>query len=356
MTWLDGNFDRFDESSARVRPPKRGTKPRTKIRPLHEDSTDALVITVDRGRYLTLVNEGRPDERFVIGKRARELSRTPIVTGDIVDLVGDVSGEDGSLSRIVRVHDRITVLRRSADDTDTVERMIVANADQMLIVVAAANPEPRQRLVDRYVVAAFDAGITPILCITKTDLADPTEFLTHFTNLNITVITSRSDDPPIDTLSEALLNHRTVAVGHSGVGKSTLVNALVPGADRAVGVVNDVTEGAGTPRRRRCRSVSQEVAGSLTLPAFVRSGWVTSDPNPCFPLSPTSPRSPSRARVGATTATMTVRLSKPSLRANWNLTVRHALTRFNASLRRLIPWHSRPECPSRHTVARWHQP
>jgi ribosome biogenesis GTPase len=266
MTWLDGNLERFDESSARVRPPKRGTKPRTKIRPLHEDSTDALVITVDRGRYLTLVNEGRPDERFVIGKRARELSRTPIVTGDIVDLVGDVSGEDGSLSRIVRVHDRITVLRRSADDTDTVERMIVANADQMLIVVAAANPEPRQRLVDRYVVAAFDAGITPILCITKTDLADPTEFLTHFTNLNITVITSRSDDPPIDALSEALLNHRTVAVGHSGVGKSTLVNALVPGADRAVGVVNDVT---GRGRHTSSSTVSFRFPGG---------GWLIDTP------------------------------------------------------------------------------
>ena len=135
-------FDRFDESSAKVRPPKRGSKPRTKTRPAHDDSVPGRVITVDRGRYMTLVNEGELAETAVIAKRARELSRTSIVTGDIVDLVGDVTGADGSLARIVRIQDRSTVLRRSADDTDQVERMIVANADRMLIVVAAANPEP----------------------------------------------------------------------------------------------------------------------------------------------------------------------------------------------------------------------
>ena len=73
----------------------------------------------------------------------------------------------------MRVQPRTTLLRRSADDTDAVERVIVANADQLLIVVAAANPEPRPRLVDRYLVAAYDAGIPPLLVITKTDLADP---------------------------------------------------------------------------------------------------------------------------------------------------------------------------------------
>ena len=244
MNWLPEDADRFDdydETAAKVRPPKRGSKPRTKNRPAHDDSIEARVITVDRGRYLTLADEGTPEEREIITKRARELSRTPIVTGDLVDIVGDTTGGDGTLARIVRVVTRTTVLRRSADDSDTVERMIVANADRMLIVVAAANPEPRQRLVDRYMVAAFDAGILPILCVTKTDLADPTEFLAHFHGLNVPVVTSRSDDPPLAELAELLVGHTTVAVGHSGVGKSTLVNALIPSAQRAVGVVNDVT-------------------------------------------------------------------------------------------------------------------
>jgi ribosome biogenesis GTPase len=259
-------FDRFDESSVKVRPPKRGSKPRTKTRPAHDDSVPGRVITVDRGRYMTLVNEGELDETVVIAKRARELSRTSIVTGDIVDLVGDVTGVDGSLARIVRIQDRSTVLRRSADDTDQVERMIVANADRMLIVVAAANPEPRQRLVDRYLVAAFDAGILPILCITKTDLADPTEFLEHFRGLEFPIVTSRSDAPPVDAISELLRGHTSVAVGHSGVGKSTLVNALVPGADRAVGVVNDVT---GRGRHTSSSTVSFRFPGG---------GWLIDTP------------------------------------------------------------------------------
>lgn len=266
MTWLDGDLDRFDESAARVRPPKRGSKPRTKTRPAHDDSVPGRVITVDRGRYMTLVNEGETTETIVIAKRARELSRTSIVTGDIVDLVGDVTGADGSLARIVRIHDRSTVLRRSADDSDQVERMIVANADRMLIVVAAANPEPRQRLVDRYLVAAFDAGIIPVLCVTKTDLADPTEFLGHFRGLDIPIVTSRSDDPPVEALGEVLRGHTTVAVGHSGVGKSTLVNALVPGADRAVGVVNEVT---GRGRHTSSSTVSFRFPGG---------GWLIDTP------------------------------------------------------------------------------
>ena len=269
MTSRDDNlarFDRFDESSVKVRPPKRGSKPRTKTRPAHDDSVPGRVITVDRGRYMTLVNEGELDETVVIAKRARELSRTSIVTGDIVDLVGDVTGVDGSLARIVRIQDRSTVLRRSADDTDQVERMIVTNADRMLIVVAAANPEPRQRLVDRYLVAAFDAGILPILCITKTDLADPTEFLEHFRGLDFPIVTSRSDAPPVDALSELLRGHTSVAVGHSGVGKSTLVNALVPGADRAVGVVNDVT---GRGRHTSSSTVSFRFPGG---------GWLIDTP------------------------------------------------------------------------------
>lgn len=266
MTWLDGDLDRFDESAARVRPPKRGSKPRTKTRPAHDDSVPGRVITVDRGRYMTLVNEGETTETVVIAKRARELSRTAIVTGDIVDLVGDVTGADGSLARIVRIHDRSTVLRRSADDSDQVERMIVANADRMLIVVAAANPEPRQRLVDRYLVAAFDAGIIPVLCVTKTDLADPTEFLGHFRGLDIPIVTSRSDDPPVEALAEVLRGHTTVAVGHSGVGKSTLVNALVPGADRAVGVVNEVT---GRGRHTSSSTVSFRFPGG---------GWLIDTP------------------------------------------------------------------------------
>ena len=274
MSWITGvddddEYDEYDESSVRSRPNPKGNRPRTKTRPEHSDAIPARVITVDRGRYGVLVDENTPNERALTATKARELGKNAAVTGDIVELVGDTTGAEGSLSRIVRIVPRTSLLRRSADDTDAIERVIVANADQMLIVVAAANPEPRTRLVDRYLVAAFDAGITPLICITKTDLADPAEFLSNFAGLDLEVFESAEGNVPIEAIRARLLCHSTVTVGHSGVGKSTLVNALVPGTDRAIGIVNAVT---GRGRHTSSSTVSLRVVEGD------RNGWIVDTP------------------------------------------------------------------------------
>ena len=262
---------RFDESDVRVRPNPKGSRPRTKDRPAHEDAVPARVLTVDRGRYTTLVGEGGPEERVVTAMKARELGRTGIVVGDRVDLVGDVSGAEDSLARVVRRPERATVLRRTADDTDPIERVVVANADQLVVVTAVADPEPRHRMVDRCLVAAYDAGITPLLCLTKADLTDPAEFLHAYAELDLPVlVTHRAPDGTIvglDQVREALHGHDSVLVGHSGVGKSTLVNALVPDALRATGIVNAVT---GRGRHTSSSAVA------LRLPDG--AGWVTDTP------------------------------------------------------------------------------
>jgi ribosome biogenesis GTPase len=272
--WADNDEDsdddaRYDESTIRSRPNPKGNRPRTKVRPEHADAEYARVLGVDRGRYTILLDEDSPTEHQAIAARAKELRRNPLVTGDRVAVVGDTSGDDGSLARIVRIEPRTTLLRRSADDTDEVERVVVANADQMLIVVAAANPEPRTRLVDRYLVAAYDAGIEPMLCVTKIDLADPEPFLRNFAGLDLPVFTSREDSIPVDVIRAALIGHSTVVVGHSGVGKSTLVNELVPGARRATGHVNVVT---GRGRHTSSSTVS------LRVQSPAGNGWVIDTP------------------------------------------------------------------------------
>ncbi len=269
MSWwddVDGDADedepygQYDESSVRVRPNPKGNRPRTKTRPTYDDAPQGWVTNVDRGRFGVLV-----DGELITATKARELGKKSVVTGDTVFLTGDVSGAEGSLARIVRVAERTTLLRRSADDSDEVERVVVANATQMLIVVAAADPEPRTRLIDRYLVAAFDAGLDPILCITKTDLADPAPFLAHFACLDIRIVTSRQDDFPLEALHELLDGEVTVTVGHSGVGKSTLVNALT-GSTRATGVVNAVT---GRGRHTSSSSIALRVEDG---------GWIIDTP------------------------------------------------------------------------------
>lgn len=277
----------WDESDVRVRANKRGSRPRTKQRPAHEDAVVARVIAVDRGRYTCVVDEDGPAPRTVLCVRAKELRRRPIVPGDRVGVVGDVTGEPDTLARIVRIEPRTTVLRRSADDTDPVERVIVANADRLVLVLAAASPTPRTGFVDRGLVAAWDAGITPVVCMTKSDLADPAEFLSYFRDLDVlTVTTERATErgqrpeaglheqslaispESLDRLRAVLDGQVSVFLGPSGVGKSTLVNALT-GADRATGGVNDVTG--------RGRHTSSS-ALALTVPGTRPGTWVVDTP------------------------------------------------------------------------------
>lgn len=227
----------FDEDDVRIRANPRGSRPRSRLRPEHEDAADGMVIAVDRGRYTCLIDD---DTRDVTAMKARELGRKGVVVGDRVSLVGDLRGGPDALARIVRVHPREHVLRRTADDTDPVERVIVANANQLVIVTALADPEPRPRMIDRCLVAAFDAGLDPLLCLTKADLADPAPLLSAYEALGVPAVVTRRGGG-LERLRAALAGRISVLVGHSGVGKSTLVNALVPDADRAIGHVNDVT-------------------------------------------------------------------------------------------------------------------
>lgn len=250
----------WDESDIRVRPGK-GSRPRTKDRPEHNDAAFGMVVSKDRGRWGVVLDGSHT---HVTAMRARELRRTAIVVGDRVGVVGDVSGQKDTLGRIVKLEERTSVLRRTADDNDPYERVVVANADQLYIVTAVADPPPRAGFVERALIAAFVGGVTPVLCLTKTDLADPQEFAAEFQDLGLEMVLAGVSEP-LDAVREMAHNKVTALVGHSGVGKSTLVNRLVPNAERETGEVSGVGKGRHTS--------TQSVA--LPLPD---GGWIIDTP------------------------------------------------------------------------------
>lgn len=253
------SFSDYDESDVRVRPGK-GSRPRSKQRPAHNDAEFGLVVAKDRGRWGVVLDTGARLQCT----RARELKRTSIEVGDRVGVVGDTSGDKDTLARIVKRADRTSVLRRTADDTDPYERIIVANAELMLIVVAAADPPPRTGFVERALIAAFVGGITPVVCVTKTDLADPSDFERELDAMGVDVLRTGVEDG-VERLRERIAGRVSALIGHSGVGKSTLVNRIVPEADRETGEVS----GVGKGRHTSTQSVALEVPGG---------GWIIDTP------------------------------------------------------------------------------
>ncbi|WP_167149305.1 ribosome small subunit-dependent GTPase A [Actinomyces sp. ZJ308] len=277
-----------DDPRVRVRP-GRGSRPRTKQRPSHADAVLGMVTRIDRGHYrIRLDAPGLTEDSSgdITAMKARELGRGKVVVGDRVAVVGDTSGRSGTLARMVRIKERTTLLRRSAEDGDAAgtERGIVANAEQLVIVTAVADPAPRPRMIDRYLVAAYDAGMEPLIVLTKTDLADAAPLTDLYSPLGVRCLATRlhprgretgpsaagdTQEPAedgVEAVRRALDGAVSVLVGHSGVGKSTLINAIVPGADRATGHVNEVTG------RGRHTSTSLQ---ALALPG---GGWVIDTP------------------------------------------------------------------------------
>lgn len=254
MNWRD-----LDEDDVRIRPNPKGSRPRTKKRPTHESAPWGMVLEVHLARYRVLTDAGVE----VTATLAKELRADGCVTCDRVALDGDVTGETGSLARIVKIAPRSSELTRVNDDG--LEQTIVANADALVIVMAASNPEPKPRLVDRFLVASYRQKLKPYLVITKCDLADPTEFINLYQGVNLEIIKTSKPNPNLSELREMIRGKKSVFVGHSGVGKSTLINQLAPESARRTGDVN-----AATGKGKHTSSSAIAIA--------VEDGWIIDTP------------------------------------------------------------------------------
>jgi len=154
----------------------------------------------------------------------------PIVVGDRVRLEPTAPGE----GVIVEVLPRRTKLSRAHPHDPRIEHVIAANVDQVVIVSAVRRPPLRVGLIDRYIIAAQAEGLEPVICINKLDLArgesDYGEVARLYQGLGFRVLlTSAARGTGIEELRETLRDKTSVLAGHSGTGKSSLINAVQPG-------------------------------------------------------------------------------------------------------------------------------
>lgn len=165
----------------------------------------------------------------------------PVAIGDVVQFIeaGDGTGV------IKEVLPRKNKLVRYAAGPKPLEQIIAANLDQIIILMAAAQPQPKWHLLDRYLATAEAAGIPALICMTKMDLARKKHFLETvqiYTDIGYPVLlTSVVTGQGVQAFKEAIQNQVSALVGMSGVGKTSLLNAVQPGFGLQVKEISKAT-------------------------------------------------------------------------------------------------------------------
>jgi len=213
-----------------------------------EGALKGVVTSVHRRNFITL-SDGEElicflPRRLMIGERKY---KHPVAVGDVVAVepVENVTQEKQCM--LVGIKERKSLLSRAAHFKSDQEQVIAANIDQLIVVVAAAEPAYKIRFIDRVIITAERSQIECVICINKIDLVaqgdDPYEVAEFYTKLGYKVLMlSAKENKGIEEFQQLLENKNSVLTGQSGVGKSSLLNAVQPG----LGIkINEVSKKTG---------------------------------------------------------------------------------------------------------------
>jgi ribosome biogenesis GTPase len=280
----EADIDTQERFGSRSKDAELGKILRTAILRAEEES-DADVQALPVGQVMqvySLYSEVESEGRLylcVVRKTLNRRSDSAVLVGDRVRFrdLGLIDEQGRPQGVIEHVLPRDTLLTRSDSFKGTEQHPIVANAEQMLIVASLREPSVKWGLIDRMLIAALAGKLQPIICLNKVDLFDPAsaesdkdsdgpaadEALAHYEKLGVrTIKTSVPLSLGIDALREVLANHTTVLAGHSGVGKSTLINAVVPGLDLRTAEISNYT-GKGRHTTTSARRYPLEIGGAV---------------------------------------------------------------------------------------------
>jgi ribosome biogenesis GTPase len=200
------------------------------------------IVVATRGRLFEVSADGNRYRCEVRQKVKTEIdSVTPVAVGDDVQF----SVSHDNIGTIEQVEERRSAFFRPTVAKESVKQVIAANLDKLAIVGSIKSPKLKTGIIDRFLISAQIGNLQPLIIINKMDLKHPhdlDEIYNAYKKMNFEIfLTSTVSLEGMDELSTALKDHRTLFVGHSGVGKSTIINKLIPKLDLKTGEVSEST-------------------------------------------------------------------------------------------------------------------
>jgi len=181
------------------------------------------------GQRAKLVFNNRAFDAVLSGKlRLAEPGVTPVAVGDYVEFIK----KEESLATVENVIDRKSCISKPAVEKGDFQQILVSNVDRMVIVTSVAQPKFNHGIVERFLIIAFKEKIQPVIVLNKIDLKDISKFKVYFDVWRrlpcLTAFTSARTGEGVDVLENYISEGTSVIVGHSGVGKSSLLNYISP--------------------------------------------------------------------------------------------------------------------------------